>query len=68
MKGHACPALFAAWEENGVVEEKELLKLRKKVAYWREIQLQLVKTFNLLNVCAIAAVNKSFYIGLIFYV
>ena len=30
MNGHTCPALFAAWEENGVVEEKELLKPRKK--------------------------------------
>ena len=30
MKGHACPSLYAAWVENGVVEEKELLRLRKK--------------------------------------
>ncbi|XP_066154567.1 transketolase-like protein 2 [Euwallacea fornicatus] len=28
-KGHAAPALYAAWVENGVVPEQELLKLRQ---------------------------------------
>lgn len=28
-KGHAAPILFAAWAENGFIEKKELLNLRK---------------------------------------
>ncbi|XP_066257070.1 transketolase-like protein 2 [Euwallacea similis] len=28
-KGHAAPALYAAWVENGVIPESELLKLRQ---------------------------------------
>lgn len=28
-KGHAAPALYAAWVENGLVSEQELLKLRQ---------------------------------------
>ncbi|KAF7285706.1 transketolase-like protein 2 [Rhynchophorus ferrugineus] len=28
-KGHAAPALYAAWVENGLVQEKDLLKLRQ---------------------------------------
>lgn len=28
-KGHAAPALYAAWVENGLVPEAEILKLRQ---------------------------------------
>ncbi|KAL1505480.1 hypothetical protein ABEB36_005043 [Hypothenemus hampei] len=28
-KGHAAPALYAAWVENGLIPEKELMKLRQ---------------------------------------